>query len=107
MAKKQKPITFDQRGMRSFKNLIDAIDYFTPFGADERAITMLFYNTYQLNVGIVSVNLSTIDKTTDLKTIFPTDELIDLFHILHAEWKTKFDEKPIEIVENTETESNE
>lgn len=107
MAKKQKQITFDEHGMRSFKNVNDAIEYFTRNGVDERSVTILFNQTYQLNVGVFWVNLLAIDKSTDLKTIFPTDELVELFHIKHAEWKTKFDAKSIENVDETETETTE
>jgi hypothetical protein len=106
MATKRKQITFDEQGMRSFKNVNDAIDHFIQHGLDEVSIMRLFNQTFQLNVGVVSVNLSTIDKTTDLKSIFGTDDHVERFHELFAEWKNKFNVKSIENVEKTENDPN-
>lgn len=104
MAKKQNKIEFSEQGMRSFKHVTDAIDYFKQFGHKERAITLLYNQSFQLKVGNVSVNLSAIDKSTELKAIFKAKELIDLFHVLHAKWKNRFQAEKIEVVEQIETE---
>ena len=104
MAKKQNKIEFSEQGMRSFKNVTDAIDYFKKFGHKERAITLLYNHAFQLKVGNVSVNLSGIDKSTELKAIFKAKELIDLFHELHAKWKNRFQVEKIEVAEQIEAE---
>lgn len=101
--KKHNPIDvqFNEQGMRSFENLNDAIAHFSKpehGGHAIQNINSLFHATFQIRVGIVSINLCgwkspSFEKS--IESVFKTKQHKENFDVIFAKWKLKFeDEKP-------------
>lgn len=105
--KKHNPIDvqFDEKGMRNFDNVNDAIAH---FGNPEHGghaiqnIISLFNSTFVIRVGNVSINVSgwkspSFEKT--IESVFKLPQQWAKFQSDFADWKLKFEDQKPQIIE--------
>ena len=105
--KKHNPIDvqFNEQGMRTFENLNDAIAYFSNpehGGHAIRNINSLFHATFQIRVGIASINLcgwKSKSFSKSIESVFKTKEHKENFDVIFAKWKSKFEDEKPQIIE--------
>ena len=105
MAKKKQKliIPFTEIGMRSFKDVNDAVDYFkSNLQIDARETYILFQNSFNISVGKWSINVSNLQNLNEtefrnkLSELFKNqsgeviDKLVPLFSEERKKWISKF-----------------
>jgi len=105
MAKKKQKlvIPFSEIGIRKFKNVNEAVDYFkSNLDIDARETYILFQNSFNISVGKWSINVSNLQDLNEaefcnkLSEMFKNqsgeaiDKLVQLFSVERKEWMNKF-----------------
>ena len=103
MAREKREIPFTEQGMRKFSNVNSAYGYFTKetkVTHAKKAIVQLFQETFELQIGAVSLSMayfgSSIDelfKFLDKKKLFQSDASKKAVEKAYYEWVNKFNSK--------------
>jgi hypothetical protein len=107
--KKNNPIQvqFNEQGMRTFDNSIDAVAYFSQpenGGHKFQTIYALFNSTFLIVVGSASINVSGWKSkvfSTKVERVFKNKGHKENFDVIFAKWKSKFGVETPQIVEET------
>jgi hypothetical protein len=87
-------IPFNEEGLRNFKDVRDAIKYYTETLGLNVAMTQierLHSYTFQINTANVSVNVSSMDpRDPSLRVVFESDEHYEVFLKNITDWENKF-----------------
>ena len=103
MARGKKEIAFTEIGMRQFSNVNDAYKYYSnevSVKRSRRAVVELFQNTYELNIGPLSLNMAAFDASpVEVKKLLEGYKPLgsikgqEKLKMSIETWKRKFDTK--------------
>jgi hypothetical protein len=104
-----KVVEFNERNMREFRNLNEALEAFES-RISRRKIVRLFQKTYTIRINNLSINVASLEEANEeqrerfFEKVFRNNEnLVNTYIAKMKEWTAKFDDKkPIQPIKKGE-----